>query len=68
MIPSSAYVAGLEVGPELISAAVADIHGRTISEVVVEPGADDDPVSVVHDAIVKACRGPRSVCRSCAAW
>ncbi|MEV4568279.1 ROK family transcriptional regulator [Nonomuraea sp. NPDC049419] len=59
VIPSSAYVAGLEVGPELISAAVADIHGRTISEVVVEPGADDDPVSVVHDAIVKACRGAK---------
>ncbi|MEV4476880.1 ROK family transcriptional regulator [Nonomuraea sp. NPDC049504] len=59
VIPSSAYVAGLEVGPELISAAVADIHGRTISEVVVEPGAEDDPVSVVHDAIVKACRGAK---------
>lgn len=59
VIPSSAYVAGLEVGPELISAAVADIHGRTISEVVVEPGAADDPVSVVHDAIVKACRGAK---------
>ncbi|MEV4806701.1 ROK family transcriptional regulator [Nonomuraea sp. NPDC049421] len=59
VIPSSAYVAGLEVGPELISAAVADIHGRTISEVVVEPAADDDPVSVVHDAIVKACRGAK---------
>ncbi|GAB2912809.1 ROK family transcriptional regulator [Nonomuraea fastidiosa] len=59
VIPSSAYVAGLEVGPELISAAVADIHGRTVSEVTVEPGADDDPVSVVHDAIVKACRGAK---------
>ncbi|MFG1696482.1 ROK family protein [Nonomuraea sp. NPDC049309] len=59
VIPSSAYVAGLEVGPELISAAVADIHGRTVSEVTVEPGADDDPVPVVHDAIVKACRGAK---------
>ncbi|MEO3802745.1 ROK family transcriptional regulator [Nonomuraea sp. B1E8] len=59
VIPSSAYVAGLEVGPELISAAVADIHGRTIAEVTVDPQGDDDPVSVVHDAIAKACRSAK---------
>ncbi|TDD40649.1 ROK family transcriptional regulator [Nonomuraea terrae] len=59
VIPSSAYVAGLEVGPDLVSAVVADIHGHTIGEVSVEPDGDDDPVSVVHGAIVKACRGAR---------
>ncbi|WP_345572612.1 ROK family transcriptional regulator [Nonomuraea rosea] len=58
VIPSSAYVAGLEVGPELISTAIADIHGHTIAEVTVEPD-DDDPVSVVHGAIVKACRSAK---------
>ncbi|MFC5825529.1 ROK family transcriptional regulator [Nonomuraea insulae] len=59
VIPSSAYVAGLEVGPELISTAIADIHGRTVAEVTVEPNGHDDPVSVVHDAIVKACRSAK---------
>ncbi|WP_433511172.1 ROK family transcriptional regulator [Nonomuraea sp. CA-143628] len=59
VIPSSAYVAGLEVGPELISAAVADIHGRTIAEVTVDPADLDDPVSVVHGAIMKACRSAK---------
>ncbi|MER7505393.1 ROK family transcriptional regulator [Nonomuraea pusilla] len=59
VIPSSAYVAGLEVGPELISTAVADIHGRTISEVTVDPKAHPDPVSAVHDAIAKACRSAK---------
>ncbi|MFI7227729.1 ROK family protein [Nonomuraea angiospora] len=59
VIPSSAYVAGLEVGPELISTAVADIHGNTIAEVTVDPGGHDDPVSVVHGAIVKACRSAK---------
>ncbi|MFF0865371.1 ROK family protein [Nonomuraea sp. NPDC050227] len=59
VIPSSAYVAGLEVGPELISTAVADIHGRTIAEVTVDPGGHDDPVAAVHGAIVKACRSAK---------
>ncbi|TMR93902.1 ROK family transcriptional regulator [Nonomuraea basaltis] len=59
VIPSSAYVAGLEVGPELISSAVADIHGHTIAEVTVDPKGHEDPVSAVHDAIVKACRSAK---------
>lgn len=56
VVPSSAYVAGLDVGPELVSTAIADIHGRTIAEVTVAPNGHDDPVSVVHSAVVKACR------------
>ncbi|TMR10410.1 ROK family transcriptional regulator, partial [Nonomuraea turkmeniaca] len=59
VIASSAYVAGLEVGPDLISSAIADIHGNTIADVAVDPHAHDDPVSAVHDAIVKACRGAK---------
>ena len=47
------------MGPELISAAVADIHGRTIAEVTVDPADLDDPVSVVHGAIMKACRSAK---------
>jgi predicted NBD/HSP70 family sugar kinase len=59
VIPSSAYVAGLEVGPELVSAAVADIHGRTVAEVTFDPNGHDDLVPVVHGAIMKACRSAR---------
>ncbi|MEV0590992.1 ROK family transcriptional regulator [Nonomuraea cavernae] len=59
VIPSSAYVAGLEVGPELVSAAVADIHGQTVAEVTFEPDGQDDLVPVVHDAIMKACRSAK---------
>lgn len=57
VVPSSAYVAGLEVEPGLIACAVADIHGRTMGEVTVDPGEHDDPVPAVHEAITKACRG-----------
>ncbi|MFI6325870.1 ROK family protein [Nonomuraea sp. NPDC050556] len=58
VIPSSAYVAGLDVGPEFVSTAIADIHGRTLAEVTVAPNGDD-PVSVVHAAVVKACRSAK---------
>ncbi|MFI9555189.1 ROK family transcriptional regulator [Nonomuraea endophytica] len=59
VVSSSAFVAGLEVGPELISTVIADIHGRTIAEVSVDPNGHDDPVPVVHGAIVKACRSAK---------
>ncbi|MEU8248554.1 ROK family transcriptional regulator [Nonomuraea sp. NPDC048916] len=59
VIPSSAYVAGLEVGPGLVSAAVADIHGHTVAEVTFEPDGQDDLVPVVHEAIMKACRSAK---------
>lgn len=59
VVSSSAYVAGLEVGPQLISAVVADIHGHTVAEVSVDPNGHDDPVPVVHGAVVKACRSAK---------
>ncbi|MBE1562464.1 ROK family transcriptional regulator [Nonomuraea africana] len=59
VVASSAYVAGLDVGPELVATAIADIHGKTIAEVTVAPNGHDDPVSVVHSAVVKACRSAK---------
>ncbi len=59
VVASSAYVAGLDVGPDGVTAAVADITGRTLAEVTVDAGRDDsgaDPVPVVHAAVVRACR------------
>jgi predicted NBD/HSP70 family sugar kinase len=56
VVASSAYVAGLDVGPEQVTAAVADIKGDILAQVTVTPGDHGDPVSVVHNAVVKACR------------
>ncbi|GGV03589.1 hypothetical protein GCM10010182_22100 [Actinomadura cremea] len=59
VVPSSAYVAGLEVGPDGVTAGVADITGRTVAQVTVDPNGADDPVKTVHSAVVKACRSAK---------
>ncbi|HEV7934716.1 MAG TPA: ROK family transcriptional regulator [Actinomadura sp.] len=59
VVPSSAYVAGVEVGPSGVTAGVADITGHILSQVTVDPNGADDPVAVVHNAVVKACRSAK---------
>ncbi|WP_344920630.1 ROK family transcriptional regulator [Streptosporangium oxazolinicum] len=59
IISSSAYVAGLDVGPEFVTTAIADIHGEIVAEVRVAPSGHDDPVALVHNAVVKACRSAK---------
>ncbi|WP_061294314.1 ROK family transcriptional regulator [Herbidospora cretacea] len=59
VIASCAYVAGLDVGPEHVTAAIADIKGDVVAEVTASPNGTDDPVSVVHNAVVKACRSAK---------
>jgi predicted NBD/HSP70 family sugar kinase len=59
VVASSAYVAGLDVEPGSVSVAIADIHGTTVAELTMTPEAEDDPVEVVHRAVVKACRSAR---------
>src|SRR6201985_2632808 len=54
VVPSSAYVAGLYVEFDLVSAAVADVTGRRVAEVSVDPNGGDDPVRMVRDAIGRA--------------
>lgn len=56
VVPASGYVAGLEVGPDDVTAGIADITGSIVSQVTVNPGGADDPVKVVHSAVVEACR------------
>src|SRR5579863_899482 len=56
VVPSSAYVAGLYVEQDLVSAAVADVTGRRVADVSVDPNGADDPVGMVRDAIGRACR------------
>ncbi|WP_169944137.1 ROK family protein [Microbispora sp. H11081] len=53
--PSSAYVAGLEVLPDGVTAAVADITGTVVAQVTVDPTEARDPVRIVHEAVQRAC-------------
>jgi predicted NBD/HSP70 family sugar kinase len=55
VVRSSAYVAGLYVESDLVSAAVADVTGTCVGEVSVDPNGGDDPVGMVRDAIGRAC-------------
>ena len=55
VVRSSAYVAGLYVESDLVSAAVADVTGQRVADVSVDPNGADDPVGVVRDAIGRAC-------------
>lgn len=55
VVPSSAYVAGLEVLPERITVGVADITGAVVFEDTVDPMDGGDPIAAVHDAVLAAC-------------
>jgi DNA-binding transcriptional ArsR family regulator len=55
VVPSSAYVAGLYVDSDLVSAAVADVTGRQVAAVSVNPNGADDPVGTGPRAIERAC-------------
>jgi predicted NBD/HSP70 family sugar kinase len=59
VVASSAYVAGLTVEPEFVTTAIADINGEIVAEVSVDPNGHDDPVAVVHNSVVKACRSAK---------
>lgn len=52
VVPSSAYVVGLEVGPKLVTAASADITGAVTGRVEISTHDSDDPVGAVHAAVV----------------
>ena len=55
VVPSSAYVAGLYVESDLVSAAVADVTGRRVAEVSDNPNGAGDPVELVRGTIERAC-------------
>ncbi|SCG62164.1 ROK family transcriptional regulator [Micromonospora humi] len=52
--PSSAYVVGVDVGAERVVAACADITGAVLGRVEQSTRDTDDPVGVVHNAVVRA--------------
>jgi predicted NBD/HSP70 family sugar kinase len=55
VVPSSAYVAGLYMDLDLVSAAVADVTGHRVAEVSVNPNGADDPTELVRGVIERAC-------------
>jgi predicted NBD/HSP70 family sugar kinase len=55
VVPSSAYVAGLHVERDEVSAGVADVTGRVVTQISVDPNGTDDPVDLVRGAIGRAC-------------
>ncbi|MEU8298098.1 ROK family transcriptional regulator [Micromonospora sp. NPDC048909] len=52
--PGSAHVVGVDVGPDRVVAACADITGAVIGRVEQSTRDTDDPVGVVHNAVVQA--------------
>ncbi|MET7708413.1 ROK family transcriptional regulator [Micromonospora sp. NPDC005413] len=52
--PSSAHVVGVNVGPDRVVAVCADITGAIIGRVEQSTRDTDDPVGVVHNAVVQA--------------
>lgn len=52
--PGSAHVVGVDVGPDRVVAACADITGKVIGRVEQSTRDTDDPVGVVHNAVVRA--------------
>ncbi|MFF5171403.1 ROK family protein [Micromonospora sp. NPDC000089] len=52
--PGSAHVVGVDVGAERVVAACADITGAVIGRVEQSTRDTDDPVGVVHNAVVRA--------------
>jgi len=56
-VPSSAYVAGLYVESDQVSACIADVTGRRLADIGVDPGGAEGPVGMVRDAIARACEG-----------
>ena len=55
VVPSSAYVAGLYVEFDQVSASIADVTGRRVADINVDPNGADDPVGMVRDAMRQAC-------------
>lgn len=53
VVPESAYVAALDVSAHHVTATIADITGQIISDVSVDPHASDDPVALVHTAVMR---------------
>jgi predicted NBD/HSP70 family sugar kinase len=59
VVPTAAYVVAVEVGPRKVTAAGADITGTMGARIELDADGTDDPVEVVHNAVVKVARRAR---------
>jgi predicted NBD/HSP70 family sugar kinase len=55
VVPSAAYVAGLHVERDEVSAGIADVTGHVLTEVSADPNGDGHPVELVRGAVAAAC-------------
>jgi predicted NBD/HSP70 family sugar kinase len=55
VVPSTAYVAGLHVEQDEVSAGVADVTGNVVARISVNPSDAADPVALVRGAVLAAC-------------
>lgn len=62
--PGSAHVVGVDVGADRVVAACADITGAVIGRVEQSTHDTDDPVGVVHNAVVQPRAAPERSCRA----
>ncbi|GAA5182282.1 ROK family transcriptional regulator [Rugosimonospora acidiphila] len=60
VVPTSAFVVGVEIGPEHAVAACADITGTVVGRVQQSTHDTDDPVGVVHNAVIEAARSAKA--------
>jgi predicted NBD/HSP70 family sugar kinase len=60
VVPTSAFVVGVEVGPEHAVAACADITGNVVGRIEQSTHDTDDPVGVVHNAVIEAARSAKA--------
>src|SRR6266516_4678505 len=60
VVPTSAFVVGVEVGPDQAIAACADITGTVLGRIEQSTHDSDDPVGVVHNAVIEAARSAKA--------
>jgi predicted NBD/HSP70 family sugar kinase len=60
VVPATAYVVGVEVGPQHVVAAAVDITGRISGRIDMSIEDADDPVRVVHAAVVEAAEAAKA--------
>jgi len=59
----SAYVVGVDIGPEHVVASSADIRGTVHSRIQLSTKDNDDPVGVVHRAVMQAAESAHAPLR-----
>src|SRR3954471_20139976 len=52
VVPATAFVVGVDAGPQHVVAGVADITGTVVGRPDASSGGGDDPVKVAHAAVV----------------